>query len=71
MKTDYPNADNILACASKKAYPDERMARRVAARLNEQNAGPNGRPGFEGVVVTGYACTRCGRYHIGRVPQGA
>lgn len=65
--TSTPGADPRWSCARKKAYPDEAQARRVAARLNEQNSSGQGRPGYEGVVVVAYACTEgCGRYHVGR-----
>ena len=56
-RTDYENASTEWTCARKKAYPEERMARRVAARMRD-----------EGKNVVHYACTRCGRFHIGRAP---
>lgn len=58
-RTDYPDASTEWTCARKKAYPDEKFARRVAAQVNERE----GRP-----AVVHYACTRCGRWHIGRAP---
>lgn len=57
-RTDYAGASTEWACTRKKAYPDEKFARRVAARIREE----------EGVNVVAYACTRCGRFHIGRAP---
>ena len=54
---DYANAATEWTCTRKKAYPDEKLARRVAARMRD-----------EGKNVVHYACTRCGRYHIGRAP---
>lgn len=56
-RTDYANASTEWTCARKKAYPEEKMARRVAARMRD-----------EGKNVVHYACTRCGRFHIGRAP---
>lgn len=58
MPTDYANADTAWVCARKKAYPDEKLTKKVARRMNEEKQA--------GVVA--YACTRCGRYHIGRAP---
>lgn len=58
MPTDYANADTAWVCARKKAYPDEKLARRVAARMREE----------KGADVVAYMCTRCGRFHIGRAP---
>ena len=57
-RTDYPGAPTEWACSRKKAYPDEKMARRIAARMRD-----------EGKNVVHYACTRCGRYHIGRASE--
>lgn len=65
--TDYANASTEWTCARKKAYSED-VAKAVARRLNAENSSGQGRPGFEGVTVQPYACTRCGRYHIGRVP---
>lgn len=65
-RTDYNDADTRWVCARKKSYGDEKIAKAVARRLNEENAGSGGRAGFEGVVVHPYACTRCGRWHFGR-----
>ncbi len=49
------------SCFRKKAYPDERMARQVAARVRERHD--------ENVVA--YACPHCGRYHVGHAPRSA
>lgn len=57
-RTDYAAADTAWVCARKKAY-DQRLARKVALRINA-------REGHD--VVVPYACTRCGQYHIGRRP---
>ena len=57
-RTDNPAADARWSCTRKKAYPDMRMAARVAARSNEER----------GTDLVPYACTRCGRYHLGRRP---
>lgn len=56
-RTDYQNASTEWACARKKAYPDEKLAKKVAGRMRD-----------EGKPVVHYACTRCGRFHIGRAP---
>lgn len=56
-RTDYANSSTEWTCSRKKAYPDEKFARRVAGRMRE-----------EGKNVVHYACTRCGRFHIGRAP---
>lgn len=58
-RTDYPGASTEWACARKKAYPDEKFAKRVARQVNEREGAD---------VVVHYACTRCGRWHIGRRP---
>jgi len=55
---DYVNASTEWACNRKKAYPDEKFAKRVARQMREER----------GADVVAYACTRCGRYHIGRSP---
>jgi methenyltetrahydromethanopterin cyclohydrolase len=57
-RTDYEDADIAWVCARKKAYPDEKFAKRVASRMRED----------KGADVVAYACTRCGRFHIGRAP---
>jgi hypothetical protein len=56
MRTDYPGAPVERACARKKAYPTERLAARVAAKVHDER----------GVVVVPYGCTRCGQWHLGR-----
>lgn len=57
-RTDYPDAATEWACTRKKAYHDERLAKKVAARMRD-----------EGKNVVHYACTRCGLFHIGRRPS--
>lgn len=59
-RTDYPDAPAERSCTRKKAYYEERLAKRVARDVNERE----GRP-----VVVHYACTRCGCWHIGRAPS--
>jgi len=59
-RTDYADASTEWACTRKKAYPDEKMARKVAGRMRAE----------KGADVVVYACTRCGRYHIGRASRG-
>ena len=59
MRTDYAGASTEWTCARKKSYPDEKFAKRVARQMREER----------GVDVVAYACTRCGRYHIGRAPS--
>lgn len=56
-RTDYPDAAPERSCYRKKAYPDEKTARRVAAKMREER----------GANVDYYGCTNCGRFHIGRV----
>jgi len=58
QRTDYARASTEWACNRKKAYPDEKLAKKVAARIRAE----------KDVDVVAYACTRCGRYHIGRAP---
>jgi len=67
-RTDYADASTRWTCSRKKAYTNEKLAKHVAREMTETNAGPNARPGFEGLVVVAYACTRCGQYHTGRAP---
>jgi hypothetical protein len=55
---DYDDADVAWSCARKKSYPDEKFAKRVAARMREER----------GADVRPYGCRHCGRYHIGRAP---
>lgn len=55
-RTDYPGASTEWTCARKKAYPDEKLAAKVARKMREER----------NIDVVHYACTRCGRYHIGR-----
>jgi len=58
-RTDYAGASTQWTCARKKAYPDEKIASKVAARMRGEDKN-----------VVHYACTRCGRWHIGRAPGG-
>ena len=51
-------ADRRWSCNRKKAYPTAELANRVAADVRARG-GQNAR-------VVSYACTHCGRYHIGR-----
>jgi hypothetical protein len=64
--SDYAGVADQWVCNRKKAYPNEDMARRVAASLNLKNATSGARDGFAGVVVVPYSCGRCGRWHLGR-----
>jgi hypothetical protein len=69
-RTDYPDSDTKIACARKKAYSTAKLAAHVAAEMNKANADEHAaRPGFFGVTVAAYACTRCGFWHIGTIPQ--
>lgn len=54
----YENADVAWSCTRKKAYQDEKFAKKVAAQLRRERDAD--------VVV--YGCTHCGSYHIGRAP---
>jgi len=49
-------ADRRWSCARKKAYPTIGMARRVAGAVRAKAGGAH---------VVAYACTHCGRFHIG------
>lgn len=60
MRTDSPDAAQAWVCNRKKAYPDEKMAKRVAARMRAE----------KGADVVAYGCGLCGRWHIGRRPRG-
>jgi hypothetical protein len=57
-RTDYANADVRWSCTRKKAYPDEKTAKKVAGRMRDERD----------ANVVAYACTQCGRYHVGRAP---
>lgn len=54
----YDNADVRQACTRKKAYPDEKFAKRVARNMRDER----------GADVVAYGCPHCGRYHVGRAP---
>ncbi len=56
---DYENAHVQQSCTRKKAYPDEKFAKRVARNMREER----------GADVVAYGCRHCGRYHIGRAPS--
>jgi hypothetical protein len=60
MHTNYPDADPQRACTRKKAYPDEKLAKRVARSINERDTTAN---------VRAYGCTLCGSFHIGSAPR--
>lgn len=55
MRTTTAGADPRRACNRKKAYTDEKLAKRVAAKVREKS----------GDDVVAYGCTLCGQYHIG------
>jgi hypothetical protein len=57
-RTDNPDSSTEWTCVRKKAYPDEKTAKRVANTMRNER----------GADVVHYGCTRCGRYHIGRRP---
>ena len=58
---DSEDADTLWACARKKAYPSEDIAKlSVAAIVKSQ-------PRAE---VRAYACRRCGLWHVGATPAG-
>lgn len=63
---DYEVVSNRWVCNRKKVYPSEEVAKRVANKLNLINATEKARPGYEGVIVFAYSCSRCGLWHIGR-----
>lgn len=56
MNSDTPNAADEWVCNRKKAYPDEKFAKRVARRIRQER----------GANVVAYGCGRCGAWHIGR-----
>ena len=58
--TDYERADVRQSCTRKKAYPDEKFAKRVARQMRDER----------GANVRAYGCRHCGAFHIGRSPDG-
>lgn len=49
------NAGREWACFRKKAYPNEKLAKSVARKINA-----------DGADVVVYACAHCGQFHVGR-----
>jgi len=49
------------SCHRKKAYPDEKIAAKVARKINDGDVAAD---------VVAYACYNCGRYHVGRRLRG-
>jgi hypothetical protein len=47
------------SCFRKKAYPDEKLARRVASQIRSAH----------GANVIAYGCPHCGRFHVGHAPR--
>lgn len=56
MTEAFHSDDVYWSCVRKKAYPDEKMARRVASRAFE----------LRGDRLHVYPCHHCGRYHMAR-----
>lgn len=61
MRFDTRDAADQWACNRKKAYPSAEIADKVARNVNLRD---------ETADLVSYACTRCGRWHVGRRMAG-